>query len=65
MMKQQQPMTKQLNLTQWVQRLGTIKVVTLYNLNKPDEAIRAYDKVIEIDPKNPDAWYDKGLFQQN
>ena len=55
-------MTKQLNLTQWVQRLGTIKVVTLYNLNKPDEAIRAYDKVIEIDPKNPDAWYDKGLF---
>jgi tetratricopeptide (TPR) repeat protein len=32
----------------------------LYNLNKYDEAIKAYDKAIEIDLRNSLAWYNKG-----
>jgi tetratricopeptide (TPR) repeat protein len=30
-------------------------------LNKFDEAIKAYDKAIEIDPQHSNAWYNKGL----
>ena len=29
--------------------------------DKYDEAILAYDRAIELDPQNVDAWYDKGL----
>ena len=32
------------------------KGVALYNLNKSDEAIKAYNKAIEIDPKYSMAW---------
>ena len=39
----------------------TNKRAALDDLNKSDEAIKAYNKVIEVDPKNPDAWYNKGL----
>jgi tetratricopeptide (TPR) repeat protein len=31
------------------------------NLNKSDEAIKAYDKAIEINPNDSDVWYNKGL----
>ena len=34
---------------------------TLYFLGKYDEAIKCYDKVIEIDPNDADAWNNKGL----
>ena len=30
-------------------------------LGKFDEAIKAYDKAIEIDPQHSNAWYNKGL----
>ena len=33
----------------------------LYNLNQFNEAIKAYDKAIEINPQNSDAWNYKGL----
>ncbi len=31
------------------------------NLNKSDEAIKVYDKAIEINPQDSKAWYNKGL----
>ncbi len=36
-------------------------------LNKSDEALKAYDKAIEINPQNTDAWNNKGdtLSKQN
>ena len=33
----------------------------LMNLGKYNEAIKAYDKAIEINPQDSDAWYNKGL----
>ena len=54
-------MTKQLKLTHNIQMLGYNKGVALHKLNKSDEAIKAYDKAIEINPQNSDAWYNKGL----
>ena len=45
-------MTKQLKLTQIIHRLGTTKDIALDNLNKSDEAIKAYDKAIQINPLN-------------
>ena len=33
----------------------------LMSSEKYDEAIKAYDKAIGINPQNPDAWYNKGL----
>ena len=40
---------------------GIIKVLALYNLGKYEEAIKCYDKAIEIDPNYADAWNNKGL----
>jgi Flp pilus assembly protein TadD len=34
-------------------------------LNKYDEAITAYDKAIEINPNDSDAWYNKGVALDN
>jgi len=31
-----------------------------FYLGKHDEAINAYDKAIELDPKDASAWYNKG-----
>jgi tetratricopeptide (TPR) repeat protein len=31
------------------------------NLNKSIEAIKAFDKTIEINPQNSDAWYNKAV----
>ena len=42
-------------------KLGTLKEYTLIALNKFNEAIEAYDKAIEIDPKNLEAWNNKGI----
>jgi tetratricopeptide (TPR) repeat protein len=36
------------------------KGVALYNLGKYDEAIKAYDMAIEINPRDTDAWNNKG-----
>ena len=41
--------------------LGTIKEYALGELNKYDEAIKAYDKAIEINPHDSDAWTIKEL----
>jgi tetratricopeptide (TPR) repeat protein len=35
--------------------------VVLGKLNKSDEAIKAYDKAIEINPQDSDAWDNKGI----
>ena len=32
-----------------------------YSLGKYDDAIKAYDKAIEINPNDADVWYSKGL----
>jgi tetratricopeptide (TPR) repeat protein len=34
--------------------------LALRQLGKYDESVQAYDKAIEISPKNADFWYDKG-----
>jgi tetratricopeptide (TPR) repeat protein len=39
----------------------TGKGMALNALNKSDEAIKAFDKVIEIDPRNSDVWTGKGF----
>jgi tetratricopeptide (TPR) repeat protein len=38
------------------------KGAALDDLNKYDEAIQAYDKVIEVDPNYSDAWYNSAFF---
>ena len=39
---------------------------SLYNkLRRYDEAIKSYDRVIEINPNNVDAWNSKGLAFSN
>ena len=38
------------------------KGLALDNLNKYDEAIKAFDKAIEINPKYSAAWDNKGVF---
>ena len=43
----------------------TGKGIALNDLNKSDEAIKAYDKAIEISPQNPMAWYNKGAALDN
>lgn len=39
----------------------TSKGNILYNQGKYDEAIKAYDEAIKIDPKSSSAWFNKGL----
>ena len=41
--------------------MGQIKELLCDNLNKYDEAIRAFDKAIEINPNDSDAWNEKGI----
>ena len=41
------------------------KGLALDNLNKSDEAIKAYDKAIEINPQDSDVWTGKGLALDN
>ena len=33
----------------------------VYNLNKFNEAMKSYDKAIEINSRDSDAWYNKGI----
>ena len=40
--------------------LGTIKDLLYLYLNKADEAIKAFDEAIKINPKASNAWYSKG-----
>ena len=37
------------------------KGLALNSLGRYDEAIKCYDKAIEIDPNDADAWNNKGL----
>jgi tetratricopeptide (TPR) repeat protein len=39
----------------------TNKCVALKNLDKYNEAIKAYDEAIRLDPNLADAWFNKGL----
>jgi len=43
----------------------TNKGDSLGRLNKSDEAIKAYEKAIEINPNDSDAWYNKGVALDN
>ena len=54
-------MTKQLKLTRKIQIAWNNKGNVLTKLNKSDEALKAYDKAIEINPQNADAWNNKGV----
>ncbi len=40
---------------------NTLKGFAHDKLNEHDEAIKAYDKAIEINPQDSDAWYNKGV----
>ena len=40
---------------------GIIKGQSLCNSGKYEKAIKSFDKVTDIDPKNSDAWDAKGL----
>jgi Flp pilus assembly protein TadD len=44
--------------------LGAIKVVALYDQGKCDEAIKAFDEAIKLNPQDPIARYAKGLVLQ-
>jgi len=37
------------------------KGATLDHLGKPDEALKCYDKAIEINPNYAKAWFNKGI----
>lgn len=40
--------------------------ITLYNQGKYDEAIKCYDKAIELNPQAAEVWYNKGtVFSKN
>ncbi|MFQ5862912.1 MAG: tetratricopeptide repeat protein, partial [Candidatus Brocadiales bacterium] len=43
------------NATEWLN-----KGVALGQLGRDQEAIKCYDKALEIDPKYAKAWYNKG-----
>jgi tetratricopeptide (TPR) repeat protein len=45
--------------------LESIKDLLYIDLNKSDEAIKAFDKAIEINPQNSKAWNNKGLLLSN
>ena len=53
-------MTKQLKLTHKTRIAWNNKGDALTKLNKSDEAIKAFDKAIEINPHDSDAWNNKG-----
>ena len=42
--------------------LGIIKVYSLNNIGKYEEAIKCYDEAIKLNPKNEYAWNNKGYF---
>lgn len=50
------PASGQLNATEWLD-VG----LNLYNQDRYNDSIQAYDKVIEIDPQNAVAWNNKGI----
>lgn len=50
------PAFGQLNATEWFD-VG----ISLYNQDRYNDSIQAYDKVIEIDPQNAAAWNNKGI----
>jgi Flp pilus assembly protein TadD len=35
--------------------------VALANLGQPEEAVRAFDEALVIDPRDPGTWHNKGL----
>jgi superkiller protein 3 len=37
----------------------------LYDLNKYDESITAYDKAIKINPQDSHAWYNKSILSKH
>jgi len=50
------PGSGQLNATEWFD-VG----LTLYNQERYNDSIQAYDKVIELNPQNAIAWNNKGI----
>jgi tetratricopeptide (TPR) repeat protein len=44
-----------------VQPVLKLKGVALLNLGNYEEAIKCYDKAIEIEPNNAEAWNNKGI----
>ncbi len=44
-----------------VQSVLKLKGVALLNLGNYEEAIKCYDKAIEIEPNNAEAWNNKGI----
>jgi len=50
------PELKDLEAWEWNNKGGS-----LYRLGRIDEAIRCYDKALELDPRNANIWLDKGV----
>ena len=45
--------------------LGIIKVISLNNIGKYEESIKCYDEAIKLNPKNENAWNNKGYSLNN
>ena len=40
---------------------GTSKGASLYSLGRYEEAVRCFDRVLELDPRNAEVWYNNGV----
>lgn len=55
------PVSGQQTAKEWLEKGNALCDQGRYDLGKYDDAIACYDKALQLDPTNAEAWYGKGL----